>query len=296
MRCLRLMVYRRIYSMPLDALKSWLSANATTRGGAVPAYMRLRFKVSDQEIAGCPCPVIEPFGGAREGAPKILFLHGGGFLFEAKFPHWLAVERIIAKTGAQVWFAVYPLLPQGTIYEARDMVMAAWLRMRERFGARDVTVMGDSAGAVLALILARDLLLAGEEQPRQLILVSPGQSIIDDEQLLAEMRAIAPHDPMLSFALLDNLNALIAARPGCPDYVMRPLEGDCKGFPPTALFSGTNEIFFPQALRLAQRLLDANALADFVIGEQMCHVWPYVPLAPEATRALRRITELTAGR
>jgi acetyl esterase/lipase len=231
---------------------------------------------------------------APGSAPVVLFLHGGGFIFEAVPPHWMAASHIVAKTGAELWFAEYPLLPEATAYESHDMVMAVWHKMCERHDPASITVIGDSAGAALSLMLAHSQLASGGQMPRQLILVSPGQTLIDDPALLAQMQAIAPLDVMLPLQLLVNINSLMEVRPDRPAYVMRPLEGDFSGFPPTAVFSATREILFPQATQLAEALLDAGSLNDFVIGEGMCHVWPYTPVAPEGVRALRRIVELIA--
>jgi acetyl esterase/lipase len=68
--------------------------------------------------------------------------------------------------------------------------------------------------------------------------------------------------------------------------MLRPFEGDFGGFPKTMVLSGTHEVFYPEIPELLEQLLAAKVDVDFVSGEQMCHVWPYVPVAPECVRTL----------
>jgi acetyl esterase/lipase len=225
-----------------------------------------------------------PQTGAQD-APVVLFLHGGGFLFEALPVHWLAVDRLIRKTGAEVWFASYPLLPQATIYESHDMVLATWQQMRKRHGADQITVLGDSAGATLALTLTHALKAIGQALPHQLILASPAQSLISPE-LRTQMAAFAPLDAMIPPSLLDVLVRLMPERPHTPPWMLHPLEGDFTGFPKTMVLSGTHEIFYPLMPDFLERLAAAEVPTEFISGEQMCHVWPYVPVAPECVHTL----------
>jgi acetyl esterase/lipase len=220
--------------------------------------------------------------------PVVLFLHGGGFIYEALFAHWLAVSRIVRKTEAEVWFAAYPLLPKATVYDAHEMVLATWKQMCTRHAADAITVLGDSAGAMLALTLTHALKAAGSPLPRQLILCSPAQSLIDDN-IRAQMAAFAPLDVMIPLSFLDVMARLTPARAGTPAWLQRPLEGDFRGFPPTMALSGTREIFYPLMPNFLDNLLRDGVPTEFVSGEGMCHDWPYVPVAPECVRALDHI-------
>jgi acetyl esterase/lipase len=218
-------------------------------------------------------------------APVVLFLHGGGFLFEALFAHWVAVDRLVRETGAEVWFAAYPLLPQATLYEAHDMVLATWQRMCERHDPARIAVLGDSAGATLALTLTHALRAAGRPLPRQLVLASPAQSLFEPH-IRAQMAAFAPLDVMIPLSLFDVLARLMPERPGTAPWMLRPLEGDFSGFPQTMVLSGTHEVLYPLMPDFLERLAAARVPTEFVSGEGMCHVWPYIPAAPECVRTL----------
>jgi acetyl esterase/lipase len=283
--------HKRVFAMPVDALQKWFETHAAKRKRDMPSFLRSRFKVKEQLISDYPCTIIEPKAGAKTDAPRVLFLHGGGFIFEAVIPHWLAATKIVAKTGAELWFASYPLLPDATAYQAHQVVMAIWQKFCEQRPPGDISVIGDSAGAALALMLSHRLAAEQSAQPRQLILVSPGQSLVDDTNIVQQMLAIASKDVMLSMSLLDSINQLMPEQEGYARYIMRPLEGDFTNFPPTAVFSATYEILFPQAVKLAEDLLAAGVLREFMIGEEMCHVWPYAP-SKEGRAALNKIFEL----
>jgi acetyl esterase/lipase len=325
MQVLRWFGHKRVFGLSEPELRRWLARGAKRRFAEVPQLVRLRHRVRDLRIEGRPCAVVggsgvrggraasgeSGVGGAVVGgvggvgsiggsdsisgaeshgteAPVVLFLHGGGFIFEALFAHWLAVDRLVRKTGAEVWLPAYPLLPEATVYESHDMVLATWRQMRACYKASEITVLGDSAGATLALTLAHALKAASDDLPQQLIVLSPAQSRVAPE-LREQMAAFADNDVMIPLSLLDVLEQLMPERPDTPPWLLRPLEGDFGGFPATTVFCGTSEVFYPLMPDFLQRLMNAGVDLEFVSGEGMCHIWPYVPVAPESLYALDRI-------
>ena len=104
----------------------------------------------------------------------ILYLHGGGYTcgsleYARGFASTLATE-----CGVRVFCAAYRLAPEHPFPAAVDDAMKAWDHlMRQGYGARDVTVAGDSAGGNLALVLCHRLKQEGRRLPARLILMSP---------------------------------------------------------------------------------------------------------------------------
>jgi acetyl esterase/lipase len=307
MQIVRRFGYKHVFGLSEGEMRRWLEHGAIRRSSEVPWLIRTRHRVYDQMIAGYPCPIVRERTRAKAPKPVVLFLHGGGFIFEALFIHWLAVDRIIMRTGAEVWFAAYPLLPKATIYESHDMVLAAWRRLTQEYDPGAITIVGDSAGATLALTLTHALRAAGQPLPRQLILSSPAQARIDPH-IHTQMEAFAPLDVIIPLSLLDVLERLMPERPDSPPWLLRPLGGDGEpvsadaaestssanaagflGFPPTMVLAGTHEIFYPLMPDFLQRLADSGVPTEFVSGEGLCHGWPYIPAAPECIRGLDRM-------
>jgi acetyl esterase/lipase len=287
--------HKRIFALDENDLVDYLTKHAPLRHNGIPLALRAKYKVSTRLIKGSPCHVLEPRKGWHKGDPVVLFLHGGGFIFEALFVHWMAVDKIIAETGAQVWFVAYPLLPDATVYESSWVTIEAYLQMLEVHGDDlAATIVGDSAGATLALILTHWLRAHAPALPlpQNLVLASPPEAYITDVSIRKQMEAIAKDDVMLAVSLLDVLDSLMTQNPQLDEFFAHPLKGDFTGFPPLDVFSGTKEIFWPLMEPFVERVAAAGVPVTLRRGEGMCHVWPYVPFAPECKEALDTIVGL----
>ncbi|MDR2196426.1 MAG: alpha/beta hydrolase [Coriobacteriales bacterium] len=281
----------RVFSLDELRLRRWLERHARRRPPDVPLFIALRHRVTRRIVARRPCPSIEPRAGWQPGAPVVLFLHGGGLIFEALFAHWMVADKIVRRCGAYLALPAYPLLPQASIYEASDMVLEVYRQLCARYGHDAITILGDSAGASLALTVTLSVLRHEPELgvPHQLILLSPAQVVINDPALRAQMDALGPGDITLSPSLLDVMQRLMSRRPERDDFFATPLEQDYTGFPPTEIYYGSEELFYPLMEGFAARLNDAGVAVGTHVGEGMCHVWPYIPFAPETTRTLDEI-------
>jgi acetyl esterase/lipase len=184
------------------------------------------------------------------------------------------------------------------------VVVSAYRKMLERYPASEISIIGDSAGAALAVGMLKFIraLRPGIPVPSRLILVSPGQLVIDEGEhpdIVIEMRAIEQRDIMLSMRLLNSIDSLRIEASGYDEEdVMsdKLFEGDFSGFPPTAVFIGTDEIFYPLVRELLIPAMERSGVpSDLIVGHGMCHVWPYIPFVPESTRAMRRIIEILRG-
>jgi acetyl esterase/lipase len=286
--------HKRIFSMSKDELSAYLEQEGAGGKREVPGFIRKKCTVETRNIAGAPCYVLSPKEGVKPCAPVVLFLHGGGFIFEALTAHWIAASKIVRTTGAELWLCVYPLLPRATAYESADVVFAVYREMLATYDANRITVLGDSAGAMLALALGRWLskLAVKLPQPKQFILLSPVQSYVRDKDLRAQMDALVPLDAMLDTSLLDVMEQLMPVREDRDEFYALPLEGDFFGLPPLYVFSGTHEIFYPLMAGFIARVKASEVPITFYSGEGMCHVWPYVYPAPEGNKALGQIMRI----
>ncbi|MDR0501382.1 MAG: alpha/beta hydrolase fold domain-containing protein [Coriobacteriales bacterium] len=128
--------------------------------------------------------------------------------------------------------------------------------------------------------------------PDRLILISPPTCIVNNPLVKEQMLAIAPRDLMIPISLLDTLQKMMAAQDTRDDFFLMPLEGSCKGFPPTAVYCGSEEIFYPLMPDFIKQLRAANALIGFYPGNGLCHIYPYVPSSLDCRRALLHICKL----
>ncbi|WP_341224720.1 alpha/beta hydrolase [uncultured Arcticibacterium sp.] len=71
--------------------------------------------------------------------------------------------------------------------------------------------------------------------------------------------------------------------------MISPINGSFDHFPKTILFLATNDITYPDQKLFTQKLKKANVNIEVIIGENMPHIWPFLPVIKEAKAALKVI-------
>ena len=241
-----------------------------------------RFDIGEFVSRGYPVVTIEPKGGATPGAPHLLYLHGGGYVMDIAAVHWDAVVDLCERLGASATVPLYPLAPEAKAAEVLDAMRALYGELADRYGADNLTVMGDSAGGGMTLALAQMLRDENAPLPASLVLYSPW---LDATGKAEGQRAIEPRDRMLAVSGLEACGDMYRGELAVDDPRVSPLFGDLAGLPPMAVFSGTSDILLVDGRRLAERLA-APGMPDHIYREydDMFHVWMLLPI-PEAKRA-----------
>ncbi len=104
----------------------------------------------------------------------VIAVHGGGFILEPILLHWIDYSNMARETGATVLVPMYPLATttDGTATKVVP-AMAQYISAQiDRYGADNVSLYGDSAGAILAAVAVRELILAGRPVPASMVLIS----------------------------------------------------------------------------------------------------------------------------
>ncbi len=157
-----------------------------------------------------------------------------------------------------------------------------------------IAVMGDSAGGGLVFSLMLRLRDQGCPLPAAAVALSPWTDLALTGPSL---RLNATADPMLSPddppLFVDDY--LAGADPRTP-YVS-PLYGDPAGLPPTMIQVGSDEVLRDDSVRMADRMRAVGCQVELEIWPRMPHVWHvFVPLIPEARRAIERIGSFVRSR
>ncbi|MDR0878193.1 MAG: alpha/beta hydrolase [Treponema sp.] len=309
--------HKKTFQLPVPELRAYIETIRNGQKFAPPGYVYKKHSVIEECICGRPCYVIAPKNGEKKGGAEsngtksgnekaVLFLHGGGFIYEAHPVHWLAASKLVTRLGVTVWFPAYPLIPNtsgekfpnpefssggGDFKCMNEMIAKVYGRMLETYSAAGITFLGDSAGAMLSLIYCHHnkALKMPQPMPAKLVLLSPGIITEQDKTILDEMYKIEPRDVMLSMPFTVALISLLNLDLSRDNYFNAPLYGDFTGFPPLYVFSGTFEIFYPQLTRFVERIKAAGLPIEFYSGNEMMHVWPYMPASREARAALNQI-------
>ncbi|MEZ5680579.1 MAG: alpha/beta hydrolase [Erythrobacter sp.] len=284
---LPLLGIRRFFGEPdkLDGRIAKLRQQVSPRPGR---KLHARFDISEDESRGYSVVTIAPKGGARASAPHLLYLHGGGYVMDIADVHWNTVARLCEMLGASATVPIYPLAPEHKAEHILAEMRALYDELAARYGAGNITVMGDSAGGGMSLALAQIIRDDGGELPASLVLYSPW---LDATASAPGQREIEKRDRMLAVSGLEACGQLYRGDLHVDDPRISPLFGPLDGLPPMIIFSGTSDILLVDGQRLDGRMTELGSTSHIYREyDRMFHVWMLLPV-PEGLAALGETTE-----
>ncbi|MGX0963131.1 monoterpene epsilon-lactone hydrolase [Bradyrhizobium japonicum] len=239
-------------------------------------------EVTLTKMGGWPVYYTAPSSG-HEGCNHVMFLHGGGFINEIVPAHWRFVAQMTRKARIVCVVPIYPLAPRAT---AKDVVPATaeLLRMLlEDAGPSKVTVVGNSAGASLALAACQWLRDRdrGHRQPGRLMLISPAA---DASVSRPEQVAIAARDPIQDIPGIIEAGRLYAGELDIGHPFVSPLNGVFRALAPMTIFSGTRDLLYPDSVDLAERARAAGVAVELHLLRDQPHNYALMP-TPEGRQA-----------
>ncbi|AWL95763.1 MULTISPECIES: alpha/beta hydrolase fold domain-containing protein [Bradyrhizobium] len=241
------------------------------------------------KMGGWPVYYTAPSSGF-EDCNYVMFLHGGGFINEIAPAHWRFVGEMTRKARVSCVVPIYPLAPRAT---AKDVVPATGELLRmllEDAGSAKVTVVGNSAGAGLALAACQWLRDRGHRQPNQMVLISPAgdASVSRPEQI-----EIAKRDPIQDIPGIVEAGRLYAGALDIGHPFVSPLNGAFRCLAPMTIFAGTRDLLYPDSVDLAERARAVGVPVELHLLRDQPHNYALMP-TPEGRRARALIMRMVA--
>lgn len=247
-------------------------------GPALPdKSMRSRYRYDEQKINGVRVLRLGPKGRTSS---RIVFLHGGGYVFDLDPSHWTYAASLVDQTGAEILVPLYPLAPEHHAEAGLAAVEATYLEAVREVGTGRVALTGDSAGGGLALALTQSLHAAGKARPASLVLFYPW---LDATVSGADQPSLQRRDHFLQIAELRAWGRLWSGQVSPSSPRVSPLFGDLSDLPPTLVLSGTRDVLLSDTRRLKDRAPSVEV--DEVPG--MFHAFLAAPV-PERDEAVAK--------
>jgi epsilon-lactone hydrolase len=245
--------------------------------------------VTLKNVAGWPVYYTAPTANP-EGGNVVLFLHGGGYVNEIVRAHWRIVGTMTREAGVRCVVPIYPLAPRGTAIDVVPATGDLLRKLLDEAGAAKVTVVGNSAGAGLALAAAQWLRNCGHRQSNGLVLISPGVNLSVDRP---EQVAIAARDPINDIPGTIEMGRLYAGNLDVFHPYVSPLKGDMRGLAPMIVFSGTRDFLYPDSIELAAKARAAGVPVELHLRRDQPHNYAGLP-TPEGRQAREVILRAVA--
>ncbi|NLE82361.1 MAG: alpha/beta hydrolase [Rhodococcus sp.] len=239
-------------------------------------------------LAGRPAERITV--GATEPQTAVLYLHGGAFAVGSFASHRSLAAHLARESGSAVYLLDYRLAPENPFPAGLEDAEAAYLELvtEHGFDPDAVAVAGDSAGGGLALATTGRLVHRHGVTPSALGLIAPWADPTDrtlrDRDLVINAR--------WAYACADMYRR--SADPSTPGYA--PLNDDLTGFPPTIIHAGRDEILYPQAVALREKLASSGVDVQMTEFTRLWHVaHAQASLVREAADAVADLGGFLAG-
>ena len=250
---------------------------------AIPEGVEFTREVKQFRIGG-----MQVFEVAAEdnSKPIVLYIHGGAYYLNFSSRHWKAMAGWAETTGCGIVAPNYPLLYRYTVKDAFPLMLQLYRQLQERYSAKRIIVMGDSAGGGFSLALAQELQKTDSmDLPSRLVLISPWVDVTGGDDALQE------YDTFLNNEVLRHVGANWAGDIDARDPIVSPLYGDMQGLPPTDLFTGTWEVFYTDIVKTCEKMKSAGVDVRLHVKEKMGHVYPLWP-CPEGKEARKEIANI----
>lgn len=241
--------------------------------------------ISRTFVGAWPVYDVCPLGA--EPAAQVLYVHGGGYVSELVRPHWSLIRTLVTQAQARVVVPAYILAPRGTADRTVPVATDLLSGLIES-GDGGTVLIGDSAGAGMALAAAQRLRDATGAQPSRIVLISPW---LDVSMSHPDQEAIEAADPMLARPGLREAGRLYAGTLAADDPRVSPLHGTFAGLAPLTVFTGTRDLLTTDSRELLRRARADGAEVEFHEAAGLPHAYPLLPV-PEGRAARDRIVEL----
>lgn len=228
---------------------------------------------------GWVCTRLSPAGNLPAPERAWIYLHGGAYVRPITAWHWRLLRRLVVESGCTIIVPQYPLAPGSTCASTIPCLqqsVQAWMEHYAHYG-----LIGDSAGAGMAVALSLAQHDTGERMAQQLLLITPWLDITLDDATCAD---IAQSDPMLAIDGAREAGRLYAGNLPTSHPWCSPVMADPRGLPPTHMWCAEHDICTPAALRFAEQVRHTGGRITVHHGRGMPHVWPLLP-APEGWAA-----------
>lgn len=218
--------------------------------------------------------------GDENAKNTVLYMHGGAYINQINYQHFLFCFLLSRKLDAYVLAPVYPLAPTSKAMQSYGVITELYKKMIQR---DNLILMGDSAGGGFVHSFCQYLKTVDLPQPNRIITFSPWVDIS-----MSNPPYDSENDPILGEIGLKEIGKSWAGELDTNDYRVSPLFGDNENLPDTLIFAGENEIFYNDIIKYVENLKRDGVNVRLVTGPGLFHIYPLFPM-PETLSALKEI-------
>lgn len=216
-----------------------------------------------------------------------LYLHGGGYKVGSVRSHFDLIARISAASGIAGLGIDYRRAPEHRFPAPIEDLgrVLDWL-LEQGIAPGHIALVGDSAGANLALAGAIDARVRSLPRFGAIVLMSPWTDLAANGESYVTR---AERDPIHQRGMILRMAADYLGGADPADPLASPINADLVDLPPILIQVGDRETVLSDAVDLAAKIDRAGGNVTCEVEAGMIHVFQQFPELPEARAAIERI-------
>ena len=297
----RLLGIKKIFKKPKKEILEYADKHNAKSNFDIDKAMkradRKKYFLFDRKVMGFRVLIYQKNENPEKGA--VLYLFGGGMITGPDWLDFSLSERIMEKTGKDVWFLFYPLCTADrNIKDTYEVCFETYKLMTEIYEEENIGVLGFSSGACLALgiFLHNNALGKPLPMPGKIIAVSPGglpnNNKAESKEIWEKLEALSPKDIMIDPAYFNTAREIMTGKEDVPEYMIDGTSGDFSNFPKTYFYYGENECLYAFAEYFEKAMDKYHSPHERIVGEGMCHCYPLLRFFREGREAQDKMIAL----
>lgn len=215
----------------------------------------------------------------------LMYIHGGGFVGGSPAARRAFTGYTAKKLGYNVYSIDYRLAPEYAFPFGAEDCLKAYKMLVEKYGARNICLIGESAGGNLVLSVALQAKAQGIELPACIVVFSP---TLQYTRIFPSYKNNAKTDCMLDITFLEEVKTTyLKTLENETNPYAAPLYGDFTGFPPIYIAVSDSEYLYDDSLEFYKKLQTLNVTSQFDVYHKKMHAFQVIPVLPEAKRTLK---------
>ena len=257
-------------------------------GASVRALQRKYPKVTWEswKVGQIEVETVNPGGEVRA---HIFYAHGGGYLMGSINGYRRNMLRLAYRCKAKVTTFNYRLAPENPYPAAVEDSTAVYRALLVREKTLPLIGAGDSAGGGLICATLMSLRDSKTVLPKGLFVISPYLDLTGTQNSMVNNHG---KDKWLSKHHIESWAPLYSGSYERNHPLVSPVFGEVRGFPPTLILVGDQEVLLDDSTRLDAKLKEQKIASELVIGKDMQHAWMLsLPFLEESKRAMKLIPD-----
>lgn len=205
-----------------------------------------------------------------------IYFYGSAYYRQITQLHLNTLKNIINRTNIKLVLPNYNKAYDHTYKEVYQKLLLLYRDMLKKHPATNICIGGDSSGGGLALGFTKFLRDNKIALPKKLFLFSPWVDVSFSNK---QYKKYEKYEAYLDVKRLRDVGHCWAGgKDNTKNIYASPVYGDLKNLPNMHIFTGTNDIFYPDIRRLHKKLSKLNAKHAYLAMKNMVHAYNVFPI------------------